>query len=62
MKHICKRCGEPVDGYAKINDDWYCHPDDESKPDCYSEAFREDHGVGIGYTKFLEDLTKKAQG
>lgn len=33
---ICKRCGEPADGYAQINDDWFCHPDDEARPDCYS--------------------------
>lgn len=32
----CARCGEPIDGLGIINAKRYCHPDDETKPDCYT--------------------------
>lgn len=35
---VCGWCGNPVEGVAQINDTWYCHPDDETKPDCYAMA------------------------
>lgn len=38
----CKRCGKnPAEGFASIGDDWYCHPDDESEPDCYTLTLHE---------------------
>ncbi len=35
IKRICAHCGKPMDGFASMGDKWLCHPDDESKPDCY---------------------------
>jgi hypothetical protein len=59
---ICAQCGQPVDGYASINDDWYCHPDDEDKPDCYSLAGWErevqvDEDMAAGHFTIHSDFT-----
>lgn len=46
-RRACARCGAtPPDGYARINSAWYCHPDDEDKPDCYSLAW-----LGFGFVE-----------
>lgn len=39
-KAQCKRCGKLAEGYAFINGDRYCHPDDGV--DCYT---LENHGL-----------------
>jgi len=36
----CKRCGMVATGYARINDDRYCHGDDSDGPTCYEQASR----------------------
>jgi hypothetical protein len=37
-----KRCGicgrDPAAGFAKINDTWYCHGDEDPEPTCYMRA------------------------
>jgi hypothetical protein len=41
---ICGRCSQRIDGYASASRQgaqvFYCHPDDETKPDCYTLAGR----------------------
>lgn len=36
----CARCGMVAVGYARINDDRYCHGDDQ-RPSCYELTTRE---------------------
>lgn len=32
----CSHCFRSMNGFAQINDDWLCHPDDEGALDCYT--------------------------
>ena len=34
VERTCAHCGGPMRGFARLNDDWLCHPDDEGM-DCY---------------------------
>jgi hypothetical protein len=55
MTRVCALCGKPAQGYAQINDDWFCHPDDESLPDCYAMAQQLDSVVRVWLDRHLED-------
>lgn len=32
----CARCSKPAEGYAFINSQRFCHPDNPILPDCYT--------------------------
>lgn len=34
----CTFCGNPATGFATINDNRYCHGDDDCEPTCYESA------------------------
>ena len=35
----CALCGrDPAAGFASIDDDWFCHGDDDPEPTCYMRS------------------------
>jgi len=44
----CGRCGKPATGFAAINDQRYCHGDDDETPTCYEVAQWQDKWKSVG--------------
>lgn len=43
----CGRCGKnPAEGFASINDEWFCHDGDGIEPTCYMLASRRGEWFG----------------